>query len=221
MGLSPRGRGKTNAPGRPRFPTWVYPRVGGENGIHVRKYSYRNGLSPRGRGKRFQHGSPLDSRRSIPAWAGETRGGRLRLRRTRVYPRVGGGTLGQRTYNGLSPCETGQVDRVYYNRKSQFVGLLPKLLTICCSACILIAATAGLHPGSGKDPLQSGSTESRRYPMEIVSHSTESASNSPCDLCLRKASGVCDRCGCLICDRCGHPTTPKIKGFRVCNPWCL
>ncbi len=89
MGLSPRGRGKTNAPGRPRFPTWVYPRVGGENGIHVRKYSYRNGLSPRGRGKRAADGSGSAEPGSIPAWAGERLGKGL----TTVYPRAKRGRL--------------------------------------------------------------------------------------------------------------------------------
>ena len=53
---------------------------------------YRIGLSPRGRGN---HSGPIGAGRragSIPAWAGEPWSSGRSTSRTRVYPRVGGGT---------------------------------------------------------------------------------------------------------------------------------
>ena len=91
-GLSPRGRGKHHASAfqllSPRsIPAWagetcpdwsrqtlgmVYPRVGGGNRVYITKRAPPNGLSPRGRGKRAIFGFQAISKRSIPAWAGET-----------------------------------------------------------------------------------------------------------------------------------------------------
>ena len=112
-GLSPRGRGKL----RPHdgfhnrewsIPAWagettkpnpfmgwreVYPRVGGGNlGLRV-EIGRSEGLSPRGRGKPERPVVQVDFLRSIPAWAGETRFPQWRNRRSRVYPRVGGGNV--------------------------------------------------------------------------------------------------------------------------------
>ena len=112
-GLSPRGRGK---PGhyqsvdrrRGSIPAWagetragmvghllgkVYPRVGGGNRSLVRRSRYPRGLSPRGRGKPSFGILPRRSKRSIPAWAGET--GKVTAKEwiKEVYPRVGGGNL--------------------------------------------------------------------------------------------------------------------------------
>ena len=51
----------------------------------------RRGLSPRGRGKRVAGRRNSIPRRSIPAWAGETRHDRGVGGQSGVYPRVGGG----------------------------------------------------------------------------------------------------------------------------------
>ena len=92
-GLSPRGRGKPTdeaglAQSSRSIPAWagetmlqsnrfaagaVYPRVGGGN-RHICGFGYQQvGLSPRGRGKLSAVVGSGGSRRSIPAWAGETR----------------------------------------------------------------------------------------------------------------------------------------------------
>ena len=132
-GLSPRGRGKlcrrTSQGSRPRsIPAWagetarrtitddhdeVYPRVGGGN---RRQFGHRHGvagLSPRGRGKRLGNPPPVQLRRSIPAWAGETRGRRRCRPLYVVYPRVGGGNLLWRSWpmtaTGLSPRGRGKL----------------------------------------------------------------------------------------------------------------
>ena len=92
LGLSPRGRGKPNrrklVKTRERsIPAWagetrnpgafcrsgeVYPRVGGGNYLPAGVEAVLEGLSPRGRGKRTPTVTFHISRRSIPAWAGET-----------------------------------------------------------------------------------------------------------------------------------------------------
>ena len=109
-GLSPRGRGKP--PGRTALrigigsiPAWagettdddkqaVYPRVGGGNHFELSFPALSPGLSPRGRGKQFGSAWRDMRRRSIPAWAGETRVWRTSLDSAAVYPRVGGGNQG-------------------------------------------------------------------------------------------------------------------------------
>ena len=72
-GLSPRGRGK---------PHWLFA---------TSAFSKNRGLSPRGRGKQSRKPTPSPSRRSIPAWAGETSALQRRAAGFPVYPRVGGG----------------------------------------------------------------------------------------------------------------------------------
>ena len=94
-GLSPRGRGKparflNGLCIRRSIPAWagetdccrrcidrrrVYPRVGGGNDRQAASTSARRGLSPRGRGKPAMGAARAYRRRSIPAWAGETRQG--------------------------------------------------------------------------------------------------------------------------------------------------
>ena len=59
-----------------------------------------SGLSPRGRGNPYVTVSPTPAGRSIPAWAGEPLRSLPPAAATRVYPRVGGGTM--RTW-GTSP----------------------------------------------------------------------------------------------------------------------
>ena len=95
-GLSPRGRG--NPPllspavdghgsipawaGEPRHPAiipaieGVYPRVGGGTWPKNTGWASLNGLSPRGRGNLFAASRAVNTRGSIPAWAGEPPGGR-------------------------------------------------------------------------------------------------------------------------------------------------
>ena len=70
------------------------------------------GLSPRGRGKRGDNLMPIESLRSIPAWAGETISSAASAGSFGVYPRVGGGndepiTDDERS-EGLSPRGRGK-----------------------------------------------------------------------------------------------------------------
>ena len=72
---------------------------------------FESGLSPRGRGNRIADGSAGPRYRSIPAWAGEPKGGATVTWVGQVYPRVGGGTpnrlSGQVKVLGLSPRGRG------------------------------------------------------------------------------------------------------------------
>ena len=70
----------------------VYPRVCG--GTTRRRYVCPSdrGLSPRMRGNPLPHSATLTGKRSIPAYAGEPTGRRLRNCPPEVYPRVCGGT---------------------------------------------------------------------------------------------------------------------------------
>ena len=132
-GLSPRGRGKRKEAemgSHPSgsIPAWagetiaarlsgissrVYPRVGGGNPFQVGGGQVQGGLSPRGRGKPPRPAHAPESRRSIPAWAGETKSKGVRHRLHQVYPRVGGGNpfCGRRRRSGagLSPRGRGKL----------------------------------------------------------------------------------------------------------------
>ena len=81
----------------------VYPRVGGGNGPVRRPPLRKPGLSPRGRGKRRWKCCSLSSRRSIPAWAGETAKSRRSAASAGVYPRVGGGNYLTQYWAAASP----------------------------------------------------------------------------------------------------------------------
>ena len=131
-GLSPRGRGKPGSAaalsawtrsipawaGETCQPPWatgtdkVYPRVGGGNGVRVGLPVQTTGLSPRGRGKRLDIRPLVIPRRSIPAWAGETRFPGSPTLLAKVYPRVGGGNnwpgLTRLMRKGLSPRGRGK-----------------------------------------------------------------------------------------------------------------
>ena len=131
-GLSPRGRGKlmqtvNQHPSIRSIPAWagetldkritmqrrtVYPRVGGGNLLIANWMSGAGGLSPRGRGKRAPLSARRASRRSIPAWAGETREARRPYPYHAVYPRVGGGNDLYQPFHklvaGLSPRGRGK-----------------------------------------------------------------------------------------------------------------
>ena len=132
-GLSPRGRGKpppalSSATTRRSIPAWagetvpaptataaptVYPRVGGGNSTLVMSPISRSGLSPRGRGKLAAPQARRGRRRSIPAWAGETRIVPAERSSMTVYPRVGGGNNpahpGSVLCQGLSPRGRGKL----------------------------------------------------------------------------------------------------------------
>ena len=119
-GLSPRGRGKhiymdearwfqrsipawageTKSPSSIAAQRWVYPRVGGGNVPALPSAATLIGLSPRGRGKRCNALLGRLARRSIPAWAGETRTPEEDEVTIKVYPRVGGG-------NHFAICSAG------------------------------------------------------------------------------------------------------------------
>ena len=91
----------------------VYPRVGGGNAAHKLALTRGEGLSPRGRGKLISVGTGRRWRRSIPAWAGETRKSWGNQSLCRVYPRVGGGNQIAVKYRrptpGLSPRGRGKL----------------------------------------------------------------------------------------------------------------
>ena len=89
----------------------VYPRVCGGTIAELRSDLTAKGLSPRVRGNRVRHGGRGVHGGSIPACAGEPCPWTRRGRRSRVYPRVCGGTerpLHQRArHQGLSPRVRG------------------------------------------------------------------------------------------------------------------
>ncbi len=110
-GRSPRGRGRRWRPAwrrrsRGSIPAWagetqvgdvysggqeVDPRVGGGDGARLMAMTPADGRSPRGRGRRCEVPHVLQSRWSIPAWAGETQAAHCSPVQCRVDPRVGGG----------------------------------------------------------------------------------------------------------------------------------
>ncbi len=71
------------------------------------------GLSPRGRGNRLGKTAISAPNRSIPAWAGQPRVSTNRKNGGRVYPRVGGATVGSGDVGvhpvGLSPRGRGNL----------------------------------------------------------------------------------------------------------------
>ena len=74
-----------------------------------------SGLSPRGRGNRYTGKVTHRTTRSIPAWAGEPSRAEPTLHKTKVYPRVGGGTAFRASSfshrSGLSPRGRGNLLR--------------------------------------------------------------------------------------------------------------
>ena len=133
-GLSPRGRGnRTSSAARGSqhgsIPAWageplynrvavrsqpVYPRVGGGTTLKGLLAILASGLSPRGRGNPAKPPQSGILYRSIPAWAGEPALNLKSPTQSRVYPRVGGGTVeGGNTGSdgeGLSPRGRGNRD---------------------------------------------------------------------------------------------------------------
>ena len=140
-GLSPRGRGKHRRQRQKRrgggsIPAWagetgslsrwslepsVYPRVGGGNRCAPSLQPDVSGLSPRGRGKRLITGRRMRNERSIPAWAGETRGLAVAAAHLAVYPRVGGGNRyapqSACGLSGLSPRGRGKLQVAVSHRQ--------------------------------------------------------------------------------------------------------
>ena len=100
----------------------VYPRVCGGTPSTKATADTRFGLSPRVRGNLYQTYIPYADGGSIPACAGEPHSEHGTFDRTKVYPRVCGGT-GQGgsfgyTLTGLSPRVRGNL-RVARNRRLQ------------------------------------------------------------------------------------------------------
>ena len=108
----PAWAGETRSAAAGRAEDWVYPRVGGGNGVVVGFALRDEGLSPRGRGKRPVSAWARKRRRSIPAWAGETMRGAFGGIGAEVYPRVGGGNVADQAVviasGGLSPRGRGK-----------------------------------------------------------------------------------------------------------------
>ena len=89
-GLIPAWAGKTASharsdPGRP-----AHPRVGGENEIGCGVAFAACGSSPRGRGKPNTCTQRIPTHRLIPAWAGKTTVGVIKVVKRVAHPRVGG-----------------------------------------------------------------------------------------------------------------------------------
>ena len=97
----------------PRVAVGVYPRAGGGTSFAMVAVKRVRGLSPRRRGNPRRSSTRGRSRGSIPAQAGEPRGGRSPSSGSRVYPRAGGGTLTRSAppvvIEGLSPRRRGNL----------------------------------------------------------------------------------------------------------------
>ncbi len=95
--------------------------MGGGTAFVIRSICQATGLSPRGRGNLAEPRPSRPTNGSIPAWAGEPRERTGWGRRTGVYPRVGGGTLGGRSgarnTQGLSPRGRGNPPRTAPSRR--------------------------------------------------------------------------------------------------------
>ena len=170
VGLSPRGRGKHRPVHLQRIerrsiPAWagetsspvtgastikVYPRVGGGNPRTRPPTRASSGLSPRGRGKQRIVESDRYRSGSIPAWAGETRLPISPLTARKVYPRVGGGNISERSSAhisaGLSPRGRG--------KHAEYWGIVQQIRSIpawagetCRTA--MRAHAAGVYPRVG------------------------------------------------------------------------
>ena len=105
----------------------VYPRVCGGTCVLARRGARPSGLSPRVRGNRSPDDVLRVIRRSIPACAGEPTWWMPSSPRSRVYPRVCGGTGFKSSSNSMSP---GLSPRVRGNRANnpdilQGVGSIP------------------------------------------------------------------------------------------------
>ena len=111
LGSIPACAGEPSLRRQPGTEQRVYPRVCGGTGKGAALYLTRKGLSPRVRGNPFAHESVVGSARSIPACAGEPARSRWCDRRSRVYPRVCGGTAASASVtcrsSGLSPRVRG------------------------------------------------------------------------------------------------------------------
>ena len=92
--------------------TRVYPRVCGGTRLCSTQTMVPAGLSPRVRGNHHAPERAAWRRRSIPACAGEPLHGLACIRRSKVYPRVCGGTQSMDT---SSPCFGGLSPRVRGN----------------------------------------------------------------------------------------------------------
>ena len=101
--------------------------MGGGNHSESCRENPPSGLSPRGRGKPKASKLSAKRKRSIPAWAGETRSRIPTRRYQRVYPRVGGGN--SRFVNfcerdeGLSPRGRGK--RLYSSTAAPAIRSIP------------------------------------------------------------------------------------------------
>ena len=179
MGLSPRGRGKPHQRAHAAavlgsIPAWagetfvfvvggavlaVYPRVGGGNGARERERKSGLGLSPRGRGKLRPGRSSCNTRRSIPAWAGETYRRRNSKPPMEVYPRVGGGNCDTERHadkiGGLSPRGRGKLP--FTNTRMKIVRSIPAWAGETVGGNVILDISA-VYPrvGGGNPPSPSG-----------------------------------------------------------------
>ena len=110
-GLSPRVRGEPRHMSKQLVLVKVYPRVCVGTSWPGRQAARHCGLSPRVRGNPRLPVCPDGWHRSIPACAGEPSGFMMSMPRSKVYPRVCGGTVGTKyvmqAATGLSPRVRG------------------------------------------------------------------------------------------------------------------
>ena len=128
-------------------PPRVYPRVCGGTSYKYAAELVAEGLSPRVRGNLNEYAWPALSQGSIPACAGGPRGGEGMIKKSRVYPRVCGGTPTTGRWPAGKP------------------GLSPRVRgnpTICGA----LSAHTGSIPACAGEPLSAASihSEIRVYP---------------------------------------------------------
>ena len=111
VGTIPACAGEPPTGNTPSGPAWDYPRVCGGTPLGLRWLASCRGLSPRVRGNRVCPNDEANRHGTIPACAGEPSTSIHVFRESEDYPRVCGGTLGDRSPMhlalGLSPRVRG------------------------------------------------------------------------------------------------------------------
>ena len=125
--LIPAHAGKTSKAGQRRSWMWAHPRSRGENRPCPRLRDARRGSSPLTRGKPRRFALPLLLLRLIPAHAGKTCAGEMRICGRRAHPRSRGeneiARRARKRVNGSSPLTRGKLELLA--RMTARGGLIP------------------------------------------------------------------------------------------------